>query len=82
MDETKALLNLAAGIGYSGRSPELINQETASPEWKDSGVGDWKSHVPPAVRGAWGRLSDESRYVAYIIAEYAASLEDHDSILE
>ena len=37
---------------------------------------DWRNHIPECLMEAWGKLSLESRFVAYCMAEEQANSEE------
>jgi hypothetical protein len=54
-------------------------KDCRAPDWAAAEVAhDWKNHVPMAVRGHWGELSDDAKMAFYFVASLLSESENWD----
>ena len=53
-------------------SPQSLGESLKAVDWAEGKPGerDWRDHVPPVLQEIWGRLANDARITAFLVAMF------------
>lgn len=69
----KSLLDQLVHESHRVEIRDMLN----NPQWENTQrIHDWRNYIPQEIRKLWDSLSEDSKMMAYYIAEEVATKED------